>query len=67
MSEDQYKECKKYEGIINLFKTSGQYIGGADSLFDYYKMQGQERSCPSCVSRFLLERYGEIERYERNM
>jgi len=64
---EQYYEIIKYRGIIELFYTSGQYIGGAESLMDYFNFKGQERSCPSCVGRWLLERNEDIKNYERNM
>lgn len=67
MTQDQYNECIKYRGVINLFVSSGQYVGGADGLFDFYNVPKQERGCPSCLSRFLLERHSDIQNYERNM
>lgn len=67
MTEEQYKFTIQYRGIIELFAKTGQYIGGAESLFEYYKIIGQERSCPSCISRFLLERNNEIKQYEKQL
>ena len=67
MTLDQYNEAIKYRGIIDLFYSSGQYIGGAESLMDYFNFKGQERGCPACVGRFLLERYNDIRQYESNM
>jgi len=64
MTIEQYNEAIKYRGIIELFVSSGQYIGGAEPLMDYYEFKGSERSCPSCVGRFLLERYSELKNYE---
>lgn len=66
MNREQYDECNKYRGVIELFVSSGQYVGGADGLFDYYNLPKQERSCPSCLSRFLLERDNDIKNYESN-
>jgi hypothetical protein len=66
MTEEQYNECQKYRGVINLFVTSGQCIGGLDGLFDYYGVRGQDRSCPACISQFLLNRHSELTQYEHD-
>jgi len=66
MTEEQYNECQKYRGVINLFVTSGQCIGGLDGLFNYYGVRGQDRSCPSCISQFLLNRHSELIQYEKD-
>lgn len=67
MNESQYNEAIKYRGVIELFASTGQYVGGIDGLMDYYNVPQSERRCPSCVGRFLLDRNIELKKYEGNL
>jgi hypothetical protein len=64
LTKEQYEYFNQFRDILNLFEKTGQYIGGCHPLF--VKM-GADTSCPSCMSRTLLEAIGAIKEYERNM
>jgi hypothetical protein len=63
----KYVFLNKYRDILELFYNSGQYVGGADGLFDYYeKEHGQpiDRGCSGCVAGFLKFAYKELKELE---
>ena len=47
---------KPYEEIINLFKKTGEYVGGADGLFNVMQQHGHQyiQGCDSCKAGLLL-------------
>jgi hypothetical protein len=67
MTKEQYDFCNQYREVIELFCISGHYAGGCDALFDYYGMNQQDKGCPSCKSRFFLERMNDIKNYESTL
>lgn len=72
MTKQQYEYCNNFRGIINLFVNSGEFIGGCDALFDYYKDQFNlgnpvNTRCPSCVGATLLDINQKLVNYERNL
>lgn len=64
MTKEQYDFTIQFRGIIEMFCKCGEYVGGADALFDYWGLTGQEKGCPSCKSRLFLELNEKIKQYE---
>lgn len=72
MNPIQYNKCLPYKEICSIFAKHGEYIGGADGLFQYYKDEFNagnpvNTSCPSCVGAVLIHVNQMINEYERNM
>jgi len=71
MTAEQYEMCKPYAPIAALFFRSGEYVGGADGLFNIIEREfnsGQiDRSCNDCRAGFLRFIHTEIARYETSL
>jgi hypothetical protein len=69
MTEAQYNRCTPYTDIVRIFATQGEYIGGADGLFDIIEQEFNsgkiDRSCNECRAGFLKFIYSEMQRYEK--
>ena len=70
MTKEQYDKCKPYWGIVDLFARTGEYIGGADGLFDIIEQEFHsgkiDRSCNECRAGFLRFIASELKRYEKD-
>lgn len=60
-----YEELKKYRGILEMFYNNNVYVGGADDLMIKYNFKDQR--CATCVATFLLEKYLELQKYDREV
>jgi len=69
MTASQYKLIVPYKEIVTIFAKSGEYIGGADGLFDIIEKEfgtGKiDRSCNECRAGFLKFINQQITSYEK--
>lgn len=64
MTLEQYNFVNQYRDIINHFVKHQTYVGGADTLFAKY-LQPNELGCSACKSACMIERFNELNEYER--
>jgi len=62
ISKETYQEYIKYRDILQRFKDTGHYVGGADALFNF--MQIPKKNCDTCKAQALIEAQTQIELYE---
>ena len=71
LTKEQYDYIKGFKPMIDMFVNHGQYVGGADPLFDYLESQGLTggypigRNCQECTSGFLKFTNTMIKLYEQ--
>ena len=71
LTKEQYEYIKGYRDIVEIFTLHGNYVGGADGLFDYLEAQGLTggepiiRTCNPCKAGFLKFTYSIILQYEK--
>ena len=58
LTEQQYNSILPYKPIVEMFVSTGNYVGGADGLFDYLEASGLAtepilRTCNECRAGFL--------------
>ena len=69
MTTECYIKIQPYRAIIDLFEKTGEYIGGADYLFDNSKelIGGDiDKSCNDCKVGYFRFLISEIKNYEKN-
>lgn len=67
-STDRYLKLLPYKPIVQLFAKSGEYVGGADGLFQIMHNDfGMElnTSCVSCMAAMLTKANELINEYEK--
>lgn len=71
MTVEQYKIFSPYKDICRIFATCGEYIGGADVMFDLIEVEYStgkiDRSCNECRAGFLKFINTEIVNYEKTI
>lgn len=70
MTTEQYNAVKPFEGILDLFERTGEYIGGADELFDKSEMLfgGKiDKSCNDCKVGFFKFLISQKKKYEKTI
>ena len=66
MTTDEYNFVNGYRDILVHFIKHQTYVGGADGLFEKY-LDVSERSCSSCKSACMIQRYNELIEYDSRM
>lgn len=69
MTTESYNKIQPYRSIIDLFERTGEYIGGADYLFDNsIELIGGsiDKSCNDCKVGYFRFLINEIKNYEKN-
>lgn len=70
VDKEQYNKLNPYKPIVQLFAKCGEYVGGADGLFQIMHNDfGMElnTSCISCMAAMLTKANELINEYEGNM
>ena len=69
LTAEQYKEIQEHRGTLELFKKSGEWIGGNVPFYIYERLSGEKvnTGCPSCMSAALIGLLNMIYNYERGM
>ena len=64
ISKSEYEFIVQYKEILDLFARTGEYVGGADALFDHKKIA--DKGCATCKAQCLIETHAELRHYENN-
>lgn len=69
LDKETYDKIIPYKEVVQFFAKHGEYVGGADGLFEYLKSIGHDYqpSCISCMAALLLTANRMINEYERNL
>lgn len=70
MTKEQYDNINPYKPIIQLFAKTGEYVGGAENLFNYMAkefLMVNQQGCPGCKAAILLKANELINEYEGNL
>lgn len=72
MTKHQYDRCSPYKDICSMFVKTGEYVGGADGLFDFYKDAfnsgvSLNTGCNDCKGAALIHVNQMLNDYERDM
>lgn len=71
LTKEQYDYIIGFRPMIEMFVNHGQYVGGANPLFDYLEQQGLSggvpigRNCNDCTAGFLKFTNSMIKLYEQ--
>ena len=70
LTKEEYTYLNGFRPILDLFFNTGEYVGGADGVFDWHeKKYGQtiDRGCSGCKAGFLKLTRSLLIKYEENV